>query len=916
MADAVPDPAVSELPGTPHALPGAEVAQKLGSGVDGLSPEQVEARRARFGPNALPRVRPPGVARVFLRQFRSPLIYILLVAAAFSVAIGEYSDAGFIFAVLFVNAVVGAVQELHAQRSAEALQGLVTTQADVVRGGETYELDAAELVPGDRVLLESGDRVPADLRLLACRDLLLDESLLTGESLSVAKAPDALHGADTPVGDRTNMAFAGTMAARGRGEGVVVGTGLATEVGRIAEAVLRGPRVKPPLLVRMERFTARIGIAVAVAAAVVAVIEGLRGAAAGDILLLAVALAVSAIPEGLPVALTVALAVGMRRMARRGVIVRELVAVESLGSCTHIASDKTGTLTVNELTVTRAALPGRAAWTVTGSGLDPEGALGPPEGEGEQPGDRDALMRLARAGLLCNESFHGHKDGTWTAHGDTVDIALLVLAHKAGLVRAEVTAAWPLAERIPYESERRMAATLHDGPDGRLVCVKGAAERVLPMCARALGPDGEAPLDTDAVTAQVAALAGEGFRVLALADGTLPRDGGEPFEEAVLNGLTLLGLVGLTDPLREGVVQAVADCRAAGVEVSMITGDHPITALAVARELGMAANFDEVVTGPDLSRAEAEGTLDATVARGRVFARVEPAQKLSIVRALSDRGHFVAVTGDGVNDAPALKAAHVGVAMGRSGTDVAREASDLILTDDHFASIVAGIEEGRVAYGNVRKVVQLLVATGAAELVLFGLALGFGLPLPLTAVQLLWLNLVTNGIQDVALAFEPAEGTELRRRPRPPQEPVFNRLMLERVGLAAAVTGGVAFGLFHQLMAAGVGLEEARNTVLLLMVLFENVMVFNCRAELRSAFHHSPLKNPFLLFGTLAAQGIHIAALYTPGLSGILEVAPVTFGLWAELLLLALTLLVAVEAQKALTRRARRRTRRDSAPRV
>jgi Ca2+-transporting ATPase len=411
----------------------------------------------------------------------------------------------------------------------------------------------------------------------------------------------------------------------------------------------------------------------------------------------------------------------------------------------------------------------------------------------------------------------------------------------------------------------------------------------------------------NAVTAQVAALAADGYRVLAVADGALPGGGGEPFEEGVLNGLTLLGLVGLADPLRPGVTEAVADCRRAGMEVSMVTGDHPATALAVARELGLAETPEEVVTGPDLAVAEAEGTLDAAVARGRVFARVEPGQKLAIVRALAGRGHFVAVTGDGVNDAPALQAAHVGVAMGRAGTDVAREAADLILTDDHFATIVAGVEEGRVAYGNVRKVVQLLVSTGAAELVLFALSLGFGLPLPLTAVQLLWLNLVTNGIQDVALAFEPAEGNELRRPPRPPREPVFNRLMLARVGLSAAVMGMLAFGLFHQLTAAGVALPEARNATLLLMVLFENVMVFNCRAELRSALHHSPLKNPFLLFGTLAAQGIHIAALYTPGLSGVLEVAPVTLGLWTELLLLALTLLVAVEAQKVLMRRRRRR---------
>jgi magnesium-transporting ATPase (P-type) len=880
------------------------VAEALASGVDGLPAAEVAARRARFGPNALPRLRPPGPVAIFLRQFRSPLIYILLAAAVVSVAIGERTDAGFILAVVLLNAVIGGLQEYHAQRSAEALRGLVTTRSDVVRDGESYEVDAAELVPGDRVLLESGDRVPADLRLLSAHDLRVDESLLTGESLSVAKDPEADLEADTPVGDRANMAFAGTMVERGRAQGVVVATGLSTEVGRIAQAVLAGPPTKPPLLVRMERFTAVVGVAVVVAAVTLAVVAVLKGASLGEVFLLVVALAVSAIPEGLPVALTVALAVGMRRMAKQGVIVRELVAVEALGSCTHIASDKTGTLTVNELTVTRVVPPGAGEWTVTGSGLDPDGELMAPP-EGASLASRDAVGRLARAGVLCNEAFHGHKDGAWTAHGDTVDVALLVLGRKAGLVRAEVEDRHPLAGAIPYESERRFAATVHEVEGGRLACVKGAAERLLPMCARMAGPDGDVPLKAAAIEAQVHALARRGFRVLAVAEGRFAPGWGDAPAEGDLVGLTLLGLVGLIDPLREGAAHAVADCRRAGVEVSMITGDHPVTALAIARELGMADDDTHVVTGPELAEAAVLGdeAFAAAVARGKVFARVEPGQKLAIVGALRARGHFVAVTGDGVNDAPALKAAHVGVAMGRSGTDVAREAAELILTDDHFATIVAGVEQGRVAYGNVRKVVQLLVATGAAELVLFALALGFGLPLPLTAVQLLWLNLVTNGIQDVALAFEPAEGNELRRRPRPPREPVFNRMMIDRVALTAVVMGGVAFALFHGLLAGGMAVEEARNAVLLLMVLFENVMVFNCRAELRTAFRHSPLRNPLLLFGTLAAQGVHIAALYVPVFQDVLGVRPVTFGLWAALLGTALVLLAAVEAQKAWMRR-------------
>ena len=897
------------LPAVPHAVSGPEVVVALGTSADGLTRKVVAERRAHYGPNTLPRKRLPGLSTIFLRQFRSPLIYVLLAAAVFSLSAGVWSDAGFIFAVLLLNAIIGAVQEYHAQKSAEALRDVVKTRARVIRDGEAYELDAAELVPGDVVLLESGGQVPADLRLVSGFDLRVDESLLTGESLSVAKDPQVTLASDTLLAERVNMAFAGTMTERGRGRGVVVATGLSTQVGHIAEAVMVGPAEPPPLLLRMEHFTTVVGLAVVVAVGALSGLALLQGAGMGEVLLLAVALAVAAIPEGLPVALTVALAIGMRRMARRSVIVRELVAVEALGSCTHIASDKTGTLTVNELTVRRVLPPDGEPWQVTGSGLDPDGTVQYPE-SGMPPGADAGIRRLARVGVLCNEAFYGHMDGSWTAHGDTVDIALLVFGHKAAVLREELEATHPLTARIPFESARRYAATLHEADGERLACVKGAAENVLPMCTRMAVAGGDSPLDGEAVLVRAERLAAAGYRVLALAEGRLPAGEGDPFTESHLSGLTLVGLVGLIDPLRPEVPEAVAACRRAGITISMITGDHPATALAIARDLGMAVDAAHVVTGSDLQTAAAEGLeeFDRLVARGRIFARVEPGQKVEIVSALSRRGDFVAVTGDGVNDAPALQAAHVGVAMGKSGTDVAREASDLILADDNFASIVAGIEEGRVAYGNVRKVIQLLIATGAAEIVLFTLSLLAGLPLPLTAVQLLWLNLVTNGIQDVALAFEPAEGNELRRRPRPPGERVFNRLMIERVVLTAMVMGSVAYGLFSTLLAAGLPLPEARNAVLLLMVLFENVMVFNCRAEVRSAFRQSPLRNPVLLVGTLGAQLIHIAALYTWPLQGVLDVQPVTFGLWASLLGLALSVFVVVELQKLYMRRQIRRT--------
>ncbi|MDH4229245.1 MAG: HAD-IC family P-type ATPase [Nitrospirota bacterium] len=883
-------------------MPGQGVLAALGREA-GLSVQEAGQRQARYGLNRLPRRPLPGVTAIFLRQFRSPLIYILGVAAGISLAIGDLIDAGFIVAVLLINAVVGTFQEYSAGRSAEALQGLVPARATVLRDGEAEEVDAVGLVPGDVVLLASGTRVPADLRLLAGHDLRVDEALLTGESLPVDKFPDRVLAAETPVAERRNMAFSGTIVVSGRGRGVVVGTGMSTQIGGIASAMLTGPDAPPPLVLRMHRFTLRIGLLIGVATLAMGGAALARGLPLHDVFMMAVALAVGAIPEGLPVALTVALAVGMRRMATRNVVVRELVAVEALGSCTLIATDKTGTLTANDLTVHRIAFAMGPCWEVTGSGLDLEGGILPPPSEIPEAWS-SALTRLCRAGLLCNEATLVHRDGHWRGRGDSVDVALLVLGRKDGLTEVELARNHPLLASIPFESERRFAATLHSDGDSVLACVKGAAEQVVPMCSTALRRDGEVPIDQAALFGRVEELAQDGFRVLALAEGVPTRSDPHDFAEAHLSGLVFLGLVGLIDPLRPEVRPALDACRHSGVKTVMITGDHPATALAIARDLGMAEYPEQVVTGVQLAEAEAVGeeALDALVARTPVFARVEPGQKLAIVVALGRQGHFVAVTGDGANDAPALRAAHVGVAMGRGGTDVAREASDLVVADDNFATIVAGVEEGRVAYNNVRKVVNLLIATGMGELVLFFLALLSGMPLPLLPAQLLWLNLVTNGIQDVALAFEPAEGDELNRPPRPPREPMFERVMRRRVVLTALVVGGVAWGLFRFLLDSGMLLDEARNVTLLLMVLFENVYALCCRSESRSVFFHNPLRNPLLLFGILAAQLIHIAALYIPLMQTVLRVQPVRLDLWLTLVGMSLLLLGAVEFDKWLGR--------------
>lgn len=866
----------------------------------GLSPDDAAARLARVGTNRLPQAEPPGPLRIFLRQFLNPLVYVLLAASAISLVLGDWSDAAFIFAVLWVNATIGTTQEFGAARSAEALQSLAITKAYVLRGGEDLEVDSETLVPGDLSLLEAGSKVPADIRLVD-GGIEVDESLLTGESLVVAKTWRERLPPETPIAERVNTAFAGTLVTRGRAHGLVVATGERTQLGRIASSLSTAPSTKPPLLLRMERFTRRIAVTVLGAVLILGVAAVSRGDSLGEVFLLAVALAVSAIPEGLPVALTVALAIGARRMGQRKVIARRLVAVEALGSCTFIASDKTGTLTLNELTVTRVALPGLNAFEVTGVGVSPAGeVLVFPEA-------RPLLERLCRAGALCNDGFLGLKDGRWVHHGDAVDVALLALAEKAGVDHAAAEADRPRMSEIPFEAERRFAATLHRATDHLQVVVKGAGERVLPMCTSMATLAGDVPIDARRLESQAERLAAAGYRVLAIAAGRL--DG--PLHEQVglepeqLRGLVFLGFAGMLDPLRPEARRAILACQAAGIEVAMVTGDHPVTALAIARELGLANRHEQVVTGPQLAELTAKGNAaeDALVREARVFARVEPTQKLQIVRALIRLGHFVAVTGDGANDAPALRAAHIGVAMGQRGTDVARESAELILTDDNFASIVAGVEEGRIAYANVRKVIFLLISSGAAEVLLFLLTTAAGMPAPLWPVQLLWLNLVTNGIQDVALAFEPAEGGELDRPPRPPREPIFDRLMLERTVVSALFIGSAAFLAFRWMLSRDWSLPAAQNGVLLLLVLFENVQAGNSRSETRSLFQLGPLRNRLLLVGTLVAQGIHIAALYTPGLDRVLHLQPVSVRQWAATLALALLLLAVSEAHKWLLRR-------------
>lgn len=879
-------------------MPAAQLLSALESSPGGLSSPEANRRVLRVGHNRLPAARPASPLLFFLRQFRSPLIYVLLLAAVVSLLMGDWTDAGFILAVLIINAAIGGYQEYSAQRSAHALRALITPQARVVRDGQIAEIDAALLVPGDAVLLESGMRVPADLRLLEAHNLAIDESLLTGESIPVNKRLLDTLPLEMALGDRLNMSFSGTLVTTGRARGIVTATGVQTELGKIASSVLAQEGIKAPLVVRMERFTRRISLAIGFVAALLAVVAVMRGMPAEQIFVLIVALSVSAIPEGLPVAITVALAVAMARMAKRNVIVRKLVALEALGSCTCIASDKTGTLTVNQLTVQRIQFPEGGLLEVTGEGIVPHGGVAP-----LTPGaalSRSQLDRFARAATLACEGVLARHNDEWSARGDAADIAMLVMARKIGVGQEQCLEDAPQLDVIPYESEHRFSASLNNTGVGPVASVKGAVETVLEMCDTIATAQGGIDLDCHPIRRQAQALSEAGFRVLAVASGSVRVQPDEEFSRNHLCKLTLLGLVGMTDPPRKEVPAAIRACHRSGIRVVMITGDHPATAAAIASSVGIAAQAAEVTTGAELNAAylDSEQAFDALCARALVFARVEATQKLQIVESLQRHGHFVAVTGDGVNDAPALRAAHVGVAMGKGGTDVARETAGLIVTDDNFASIVAGIEEGRIAYNNVRKVIFLLVSTGAGELVLFLLTLIAGLPFPLLAVQLLWLNLVTNGIQDVALAFEPEEGNELAKPPRRPQEAVFNRIMIERVAISAVLIGGVAFAAYRWLLVQGFSQAEADNAILLLMVLFENMHAFNSRSESLSVFRHNPLRNKFLLFGAVAAQLLHISAMYLPGLSTVLHVQPVSLSLWLWLLALSLMLVAAMEISK------------------
>jgi len=889
-----------------HALDSeAAVAQVATDPQRGLSEEEARARLIQHGPNRLAEISPPHPLLRFARQFHHLLIYVLLVAAGITALLAHWVDSGVIVAVVLLNAVVGFIQEGKAERSLQAIRHMLAPRAQVLRDGRQHDLDAVDLVPGDVVMLASGDRLPADVRLLQTRNLRVDEAALTGESVPVDKSTEAVT-IDAAIGDRLGMAYAGTLVTQGQARAVVVATGARTEIGRIGrllETVETGPT---PLLRKMAAFGRMLTFVILVlAAALFAFGTWVRGYAAADMFMAAVGLAVAAIPEGLPAIMTITLAIGVQRMAARHAVVRRLPAVEALGSVTVICSDKTGTLTRNEMTVQAVVVAG-AAFTVDGAGYAPQGAWrGVTAGEPLPP----AARQLAEAGALCNDAALHERDGQWTLAGDPTEGALLTLAMKAGVDPAALRAARPRLDVVPFESEHRYMATLHSGSDHatHVAYVKGAPERMLQMCAAQLDLQGERQaLDTDHWQLQIDAQARAGRRVLALALVDLPVATAHLRPADVQRGLTLLGLVGIIDPPREEAVRAVAQCREAGIGVKMITGDHAVTAAAIAGQLGLADDGATAVTGAQIEACD-DASLRELAVRATVFARASPEHKLRLVRALQAEGQIVAMTGDGVNDAPALKQADVGVAMGRKGTEAAKQAGAIVLADDNFASIAYAVEEGRTIYTNLRKVVTFILPVNGGESLSLLVAVLAGVALPILPAQILWVNMVSSIALAMVLAFEPTEADTMRRPPRRPNEPILSRFVAWRIGLVSLLFMAGIFGMFEHALAGGASLEEARTVAVNTLVAMEIFYLFSVRYLKARSFTWQGVKGTPLVLASVAAMGLLQATFtYAPPMQALFHTRALAVSTLIEIAAVGFSVLVVLEVEKWLRRRFRR----------
>lgn len=904
MANRSPQPS-QDVDGLPawHALPADEVVTALDSHVHtGLTQAEATLRLGRHGPNRLPEAaRKPAWLR-FLLQCHNPLIYVLLAAGAITLALGSHVDALVIFGVVLINAVIGHIQEGKAERALDAVRDMLAAHANVWRDGQRHQIDADQLVPGDIVLLESGDKVPADLRLVHARNLRVIEAALTGESVPVEKSLQAAE-PEAALADRLSMCHSGTLVSAGQGRGIVVATGAQTEIGRIGGLVGEVATLATPLTRRLDQFARQVTAFILV----VSLLTMLYGHFVAhmpllELFLAVVGLAVAAIPEGMPAVVTIVLAIGTRAMARNRAIVRRLPAVETLGSVTVICTDKTGTLTRNEMSAVRVMLP-EGELAVSGSGYAPEGGF-QRDGAPLDPLTSPALQRLAHTALLCNDAHLRHgPDGQWEMVGDPTEGALLTLAHKAGLASQNEAACCPRVDAIAFESERQYMATLHHDREtgAHVVLLKGSPERVLALCTTQA--DGQ-PVEPRAWQARIEQAAGAGERVLALARC----DWREPRQTIEVDDITprfeLLGMVGLIDPPRPEAMAAVAQCQQAGIRVKMITGDHAATAAAIGRQLGLSD--ERTLTGELIEKLD-DARLREVVLEVDVFARASPEHKLRLIAALQSHGQLVAMTGDGVNDAPALKAADIGVAMGGKGTDAAREAADLVLVDDNFATIARAVRQGRVVFDNIRKALAHMLPTNGGEAGVILLALLAGLPLPVTAGQILWVNTVTSVTLALSLAFEPAEPGVMAHAPRASTEPIINGTLARRILYVVGLMVAATFAVFHWELQRGSGLEVARTAAVNTIVACEMFYLLNVRRHLDHALRLETLignRVALLVLGVLVA--LQLLFTYAPPMQALFQSAALDVASWSAIALAGSGLFLAVEFEKAWLRRSHR----------
>lgn len=868
-----------------HNLSIEETLEKLNSSIDGLSNKEVLNRKEKYGLNILPKPKKNTLLRVFLNQFLSPIVIILFIAAIFSLIIGEYIDTIFIVIVVLMDAILGTIQEWKAEQNASHLQELIRVKATVKRDNEKIEIDSEDITIGDIIYIEPGEKITADLRLIESHNLTVDEAFLTGESIASNKTLDVLD-INTPIADRNNILYAGSTIMSGRGIGIVINIATETEIGKIASNVIESNNSKTPLTIRMEKFTKQISLILGVVALILTIILYFKGQAPREIFFAVIALSISAIPEGLPMVLTVSLSIASSKMAKKNVIVRKLNSVEGLGSCTVIACDKTGTLTLNEQTAKVIELADGSTYTVEGNGYNGNGKVIPTNASAKYKDSLDNLSNLGKLVSLNNEAKLSKENDEWVHYGDAIDIAFLALNQKINnqIFSNEIVGT------IPYESENKYSAIFYKEDNKVRITIKGSVETVLSFCK-----------DDNNILEKAEHLASLGYRVIAIADGKATNfKQKDEYSGGDISNLNFVGLVGFIDPIRQESKQALEECKQAGIKVVMVTGDHPLTAEAIGKELGMITKKNQIATGQDIDHnfSLGERVFDNFVKNTFIFSRVTPDQKLKIVQSFKRQGEFIAVTGDGVNDAPAMKQANIGIAMG-SGTDVAKETGSLIITDDNFMSIVSGIKEGRHAYNNIRKVIYYLISCGLAEVLFFMLSIIFNLPMPLLAVQLLWLNLVTDGIQDVALAFENGSDDVMNEEPRDPNESIFDKTLIQET-LVAGLSIGLLVFIFWLVLIKPMHMEvnHARSYIILLMVFMQNIHVFNCRNEKKSAFK-CPLKdNWFVVSAVIFTLILQLIISETSILNSILGIYSISIPHALMAISFALPLLLIMELFK------------------